>query len=177
MPNPENPYNFFDPEIDSELSFLENLSLGEQVKWAQTRNRHVIIEGDWGGEILATIPAKEIKCSEETLYELAADLNQEAWNEDPTGTEGMCLYISSVDEEMRASVIGGMGGGELKPYIWVSSSFEADPSGKGIYRSKEIQLVISGKAKNLAEARVLYQKYFDQELKKFSKKIDPPRSK
>lgn len=45
-----------------------------------------------------------------TLYQLAADLNQDSWawdeDNDPTGTEGMLIYISSIDDENCGRVTG-----------------------------------------------------------------------
>ena len=179
MPNPENPSHFFDPEAeaDPETLFLEKLSLGEKIKWAQANNRHLVIDGDWGGQVLATIPAQEIKCSAATLSRLAAELNKTAWHEDESGTEGLDIYLSSREDEIHATIAGGMGGGQLRDRIWLHPEFvdneqspNADP---GLY--EKIKLVLDARAKNLAEADKIYRENLDREIKDFFKKNPPPK--
>jgi hypothetical protein len=75
----------------------------------------VIIEGDYGGQIFATCPARLIGCSEERLGNLAAELE--------TG-------INATDDASPAQVVfepvpigggvpGGMGGGWVTDGVWV----------------------------------------------------------
>lgn len=73
----------------------------------------VVLEGDWGGQIFATCPARLVECDHDTLLRLTLDLDSVLWGE-PDG--------ASVRYEVRAvgsSVPGGMGGGEIVEGVWV----------------------------------------------------------
>lgn len=72
-----------------------------------------ILEGDWGGQIFATCPARLVECSHDALMRLTLDLDSVLWGE-PDG--------ASVRYEVRSvgsPVPGGMGGGEIVEGVWV----------------------------------------------------------
>lgn len=74
----------------------------------------VVMEGDWGGTILATVPAKDIKTPERAM-EMAKYLNAIVWpcNEG----EGVSIHLQR--GHPGDSVWGGMGGGVLMPKVWL----------------------------------------------------------
>jgi len=74
----------------------------------------VVMEGDWGGTILATIPAKDIRSSE-YAEKMAKYLDAIVWpcNEG----EGVTVYLKR--GRNGDGVWGGMGGGLLMPKVWL----------------------------------------------------------
>lgn len=79
-----------------------------------------ILQGDWGGQIYAVIPAKMIRCSADVLHGLLLDLDAKAWacNEN----EGASIYFER--KPLGAGVAGGMGGGSSTGRLWVHSEFD-----------------------------------------------------
>ena len=65
----------------------------------------VVMEGDYGGSIYLTCPARLVECDEPTLRQLLHDLDQHDWN-DP---EGVGLYYEVAP--VGTGVTGGTGGG------------------------------------------------------------------
>ncbi len=80
-----------------------------------------ILEGDWGGQIYAVIPARMIRCSADTLKRLLLDLDSEAWS--CNENEGASIYYERKPAGM--GVAGGMGGGASTGELWVHPEFEA----------------------------------------------------
>jgi hypothetical protein len=73
----------------------------------------VVFEGDHGGQIYVVVPAGEVRCSEEVLGQLLADIDQGAWDDE----EGARVYYER--HAPGASISGGMGGGATTGAIWV----------------------------------------------------------
>jgi hypothetical protein len=84
-----------------------------------TEHAALIMEGDWGGQIYLAWPASLVKCSEQALKQLLADLDKIAWkcNEG----EGANLYFEV--RPVGSPVAGGMGGGTVGPTGWVHEEF------------------------------------------------------
>ena len=80
---------------------------------AVANNAHVILQGDYGGQIYFTCPAAKIKCSEEDLKKLLAYLDAHAWK-DASGTG---IYFE--DRPKNSGVPGGMGGGLASDDVWL----------------------------------------------------------
>ena len=94
----------------------------QEAKW--TENASVVIEGDWGGTIYCTVPAKHVRCSESQLQGLATALERAFWDncacgEDPHGGEGVFFTT-------RDYASGGMGGGLIVDGLWVHASLPED---------------------------------------------------
>ena len=85
-----------------------------------------VLEGDWGGQIFATCPARLVECDHDALLRVTLDLDSVLWGE-PDG--------ASVRYEVRAvgsSVPGGMGGGELVEGVWVHEEVRRRGLGKAV---------------------------------------------
>lgn len=89
----------------------------------KVNNGWVVVEGDWGGTIYFTVPARLVKCSNQSLLEIAAkvDLSPQGWD----CNEGDGLQISFQSGVVGGSVSGGMGGGILADTLWVHESIES----------------------------------------------------
>lgn len=86
----------------------------------------VVLEGDWGGQIFATCPARLVECDHDALVRLTLDLDSVLWGE-PDG--------ASVRYEVRAvgsSVPGGMGGAEMVEGVWVHDEIRRRGLGKAV---------------------------------------------
>jgi hypothetical protein len=83
----------------------------------------LVLEGDWGGTIYATLPVDYLKRNFEIVCELAAKLEQSSWGcnideDSPSG--GASAYLT--DAEIGDGVLGGMGGGLVADGLWVHPS-------------------------------------------------------
>jgi len=92
----------------------------------------VILQGDWGSQIYAVIPAARIRCSLESLHRLLRDLDGIAWA--CNDGEGAAIYYERCP--VGSGVAGGMGGGAVTGDIWIHGDFGDI--------SEEIRDVISG---------------------------------
>ncbi len=79
-----------------------------------------ILQGDWGGQIYAVIPARMIRCSIETLQKLLLDLDSEAWS--CNENEGASIYYER--KPAGTGVAGGMGGGASTGGLWIHPEFD-----------------------------------------------------
>lgn len=107
-------------------------SLGEAQLAADSA---VVLEGDWGGTIYATCPARLIRCDEGRLGQLLRDLDAVIW---PGQPEGASVYYERLPAGSHVS--GGMGGGTVIDGVCVHDQFEV----LGI--AQEIRNVITGRA-------------------------------
>src|SRR5438552_11511903 len=65
----------------------------------------VVMEGDYGGQIYLTCPARLVKCDPGTLEQLLADLDGMAWRD----SDGARVFFER--QPIGSGVAGGMGGG------------------------------------------------------------------
>ena len=79
-----------------------------------------ILQGDWGGQIYAVIPARMICCSIDTLQRLLLDLDTEAWS--CNENEGASIYYER--KPAGTGVAGGMGGGASTGELWIHPEFD-----------------------------------------------------
>lgn len=66
-----------------------------------------ILEGDYGGQIYATCPARLVHCTEERLRHLVKEIEARVWNADSAQVVYEPISIG-------AQVAGGMGGGVVR---------------------------------------------------------------
>lgn len=79
-----------------------------------------ILQGDWGGQMYAVIPASLIHCSTDSLRRLLLDLDSKAWS--CNENEGASIYYER--KAVGTGVAGGMGGGASTGDLWVHPEFE-----------------------------------------------------
>ena len=93
----------------------------------------IVMEGDYGGSIYLTCPARLVHCDERTLRQLLDDLDEHDWS-DPDGV-GLYYEVAPVG----SGVAGGTGGGVVTDRVWLHPDLEA----KGLRERAEA--VITGK--------------------------------
>jgi len=98
----------------------------------------VILEGDEGGQIYAVCPASLVKCSEEALQQLLADIDALVWN-DLTSAR-LCFERRAIG----SGVSGGMGGGLVRNSLWLHPKLEK----LGLF--EKVEAVIEGRRSRLA---------------------------
>jgi hypothetical protein len=98
-----------------------------------TDDAAVVMEGDYGGSIYLTCPARLVHCDEATLQQLLLDLDEHDWN-DP---EGVGLYYERAPA--GSGIAGGSGGGVVTNTVWLHPELEA----KGL--RPQVEAVIAGK--------------------------------
>jgi len=79
-----------------------------------------ILQGDWGGQIYAVIPARMIRCPIDTLQKLLLDLDTLAWS--CNENEGASIYYER--KPVGTGVAGGMGGGASTGDLWIHPEFD-----------------------------------------------------
>ena len=72
-----------------------------------------IFEGDWGGQIYATIPTDLIRCNVAAIERLLRDLDALGWCD----LAGARIYYER--RPVGAGVAGGMGGGRIIQGVWI----------------------------------------------------------
>ena len=88
----------------------------DDLKTAKTDpDAYVIMEGDWGGQIYLTCPAKYIVCDEDVLKEILKKLDQTSW--ECNGGDGAGIRFETYD--LGDEVSGGMGGGMIMDGLWI----------------------------------------------------------
>lgn len=92
-------------------------SLGEA---RQDPDGAVVLEGDWGGTIYATCPARLVRCDEESLERLLRDLDGIVW---PVN-EGEGAGVRYERLPVGSGVIGGMGGGAVIAGVWIHGNLQ-----------------------------------------------------
>jgi len=99
--------------MDGDFNPIESLE-----KAQHDPSGYVIFHGDEGGQIYATIPAKQVNCSEAKLREILHKIDARYWN-DPRSAD---VYY---EHGMPGNEIpGGMGGGRLENELWVHTSLK-----------------------------------------------------
>jgi TPR repeat protein len=75
----------------------------------------IIAEGDYGGQIYFTCPARLVRCSEAELLQLLEEVDATQWDSVLEG--GARIYYERLP--VGAGVAGGMGGGEIVEGVWM----------------------------------------------------------
>jgi len=91
----------------------------------QMPDNYAVLEGDWGGQIFATIPLSMIKYGDEVLMPITKYLNAIAWPsslEDPDDVTSLSVhYVHATPEDYFP---GGCGGGQFRVgEIWFHEEF------------------------------------------------------
>ena len=81
-----------------------------------------VFEADYGGQILMTIRMAYVKCPEDRLDQLLADLDALAW--ECNDGQGTGLFYERIP--VGGGVGGGMGGGCVVDGVWAHPDFERD---------------------------------------------------
>jgi hypothetical protein len=76
------------------------------------------MEGDYGGSIYLTCPARLVHCDEPTLRQLLHDLDKHDWND----LDGVGLYYEVAP--VGSGVTGGTGGGVVTDGLWLHPDLE-----------------------------------------------------
>jgi len=126
------------PDHERPLGFIASITNNEDFKPLKSLEEAklrpdgvVILQGDEGGQIYLSCPARHVMCSEDVLRQLLSDIDSREWK---------CEEISDVFFEelpVGSGIWGGMGGGIVVDGIWVHerladirSSIEAVIQGK-----------------------------------------------
>jgi hypothetical protein len=97
----------------------------------------VVMQGDDGGSIYLTCPARLVRCDEATLKRLLLDLDSHYWNDpDMAG-----LYFERAP--IGSGIAGGTGGGVVTEGVWLHPELEA----KGLLN--RVQAVITGQSSRI----------------------------
>lgn len=101
----------------------------------------VVLEADWGGQILVVAPAAEVACDEAVLCQLLLDLDDLAWPCNERMGTALCFERAAVD----AGISGGMGGGRVTGDVWVHAEFVQ----AGL--EPQVRAVLAGRYRRLPE--------------------------
>jgi GNAT superfamily N-acetyltransferase len=100
---------------------------------AQSRpDAWLVAEADYGGQILLTMPAAQVRCPEERLRELAEKLAWITWDE----PEGAAILFEA--HRVGDGRSGGMGGAAIRDGLWVHPELRR----KGL--SRRIEKILKG---------------------------------
>lgn len=98
----------------------------------------LVLEGDHGGQILATCPVRLIGCSDARVHRLSVELQELCWNE-PYGAGVHLEPLGPGD-----GVAGGMGGGIVTDGLWLHEELEQ------LGMRDAIEAVLAGRTEELA---------------------------
>lgn len=119
----EDPENI--PEGASQLRYMMAGAGGNTYQYCKSLSEArsvegmvAIMQGDDGGQIYFTCPARHIQCNDETLARLLVDLDALEWG-DP---DSAGLYFEKASPV--GGVAGGMGGGVVRDGIWLHARLE-----------------------------------------------------
>ena len=132
----------------------EYKSIKDFEKAKKVENAFLIMEADYGGQILLTCPMSKVKADYKALEILLADLEMITWgyghvqedNPNPIPYDA-AMYIEIIDP--NSGVAGGMGGGVASSEIWIHD--ELIYGGMHHNGNWDVQIVdvIEGKQKRL----------------------------
>jgi hypothetical protein len=99
----------------------------------------VILEGDYGGQVYLTCPARLVCCPPETLYQLLLDIDSKCW--ECNSGDGAGIYFER--KPAGSGVWGGMGGGRVHAGLWLHPGVEA------LGLRPQIEAILAGKQDRL----------------------------
>ncbi len=106
---------------------------------ARQADAHMYMQGDWGGQIYLSIPARQIVCGMDELQTLLKHIDRREWG----CNEGDGKSIGFLKALKDVGISGGMGGGQANESLWVHESLEDLKS--------DIEDVLRGKKASLLE--------------------------
>jgi hypothetical protein len=86
---------------------------------ARAGDMTVVMEGDSGGTIYLTCPARLVACDESALHELLVELDSHKWKD----MEGAAVLYERAP--VGSGISGGMGGGIVIDGVWLHPTMEA----------------------------------------------------
>lgn len=138
MSSDEIPEHVSGRQMLSEIFGDENNSVATLAEARELDDYALVMEGDFGGQIYLTCPVDLVKCDEDCLRRLLADIDGVQWN----NPDGCQLFFEHAP--VGASIVGGMGGGEVVDGVWCHKDIHA----LGI--SASIEAVIEGRTDRLS---------------------------
>jgi hypothetical protein len=100
----------------------------------------LVFEGDYGGMIYLTVPARLVACDEDTLEQLLADIDDVCWGD----SGGAGLYFEALP--VGSSVAGGVGGGRVVEGVWLHAALEV------LLLRPEVAAVLAGRSVRVSAA-------------------------
>ncbi len=100
----------------------------------------VVFEGDYGGTIYLTTPARLVACDDLILQALLSDIDKMCWS-DPAGARVVYEHFP-----VGSGVAGGLGGGRVVEGLWLHPRLVA----LGLH--EEIQTVLAGRLTRISTA-------------------------
>lgn len=82
------------------------------------KDLYLVMEGDWGGQIYLTVPAKFVDCDDAALMPLLEEIDGIAWGCN-AGDGKSKYFLEKLDEPDGDIVYGGMGCGYMEAGLWV----------------------------------------------------------
>lgn len=120
----------------------------------QLRGAWIVMDADWGGQVLLTCPVTHARCDDAALHQLHCDLISISWGSGELydgsvaadyGSEGEKIYLFSAPR--GHGIPGGMGGAANLPEPWVHQELVD----KGL--KDAILAVLSGSSRRLPAVR------------------------
>lgn len=107
MSRPRRDEDSVTPEHESQLRRIladaagEPYSALQSLEEAKRAAAVVLMEGDYGGSIYLTCPARVVQCDEPTLRQLALDIDERDWS-DPEGVGSFYEQVPTARESAEA---------------------------------------------------------------------------
>lgn len=102
---------------------------------SERKQKHLVMEGDWGGQIYLTVPVQLVITPEESVSRLLQELDKIAW----ACNEGSGMGMYCVPSRQKDGVDGGMGGGKLFPdAVWLHGHFQHE---RGFQKAEVLKLI------------------------------------
>lgn len=103
------------------MEIIKNKKINE----LKDRDIHLILEGDWGGQIYLSVPVDKINCDIDDINKVLQLLDQIAWKINEG--EGASYYFAKFNHVEDSGIIpGGMKGGQYNDNLWLQEEFNSD---------------------------------------------------
>jgi hypothetical protein len=129
-------------QLMAEAAGQPYLSFGSLTEAQADRDGCVILEGDYGGQLYAVLPARSVRCDEKALHLLLRDLDAISW----PGEDEDSARIVYERQAVGLPVAGGMGGGV------VAEGGRIHPKLARLGIEQEIRDVLDGRRPRLSDA-------------------------
>jgi hypothetical protein len=112
------------------------------------KEKYLVIEGDFGGVINLVAPASMVKCDQDTLQQLAYDLEVQGGGSEEDAKAGsyhVDFYLLSLGERIRITTGDYWSDGFATEGLWLLKFAE--------HLRPYVEVVLAGKAKSIEDAR------------------------